>query len=892
MNHQDLLAESCRLALAALTHDLGKFAERAGLDFEAELLEANLQQYARRQEAGGRHWYSHRHAAYTALAIDLQERHFPRLVGEDVAPFAAWSAPDVDDSLINAAARHHRPETFLQWIIATADRVASGFERETFDRYNDAPEETSTRKNHITARQLTLFEQIRLDGERSTEAMQYRYPLRALGPESLFPQSARECESDDKEKAQAEYRKLWDAFAQALTWIPESHQDRLDLWLDHFDTLLATYTHAIPAATAFGVKPEVSLYDHSKAVAALAVALWRYHHDRGDDPQAVASALSRRADWGEPKLLLIQGDLFGIQDFIFAAGGETQRRAAKLLRGRSFYVGLLTECAAMRVLDALALPPTSQITNAAGKFLIVAPNTAATRQALEEVRGELERWFLEHSFGQSGVGLAWLEAACDDFLGDDKPGQRHARFATLTKRLFAQLEQAKAQRFGLCTDAPPAPLFAGFLDAFSNDLGVCQIDGRSPAVTTIEDAGRQIRVSRLAKDQIDLGNWLTRFERLLVSREAIGSQTLEVPIFGYRVSFTGDEETSGRFGPAVRDGVLLRMWDFSLPHPDPERALWQGYARRYINGYVPRFAGDEGDNPWVREKYERADPDTDFDPRPHEPKALNHLAAEDQKLAADNRWLGVRALTTVKGDVDNLGLIFQQGLSQPTFAKMAALSRQMNAFFAVYLPWLCRTSYPNAYTVFAGGDDFFLIGPWHAQIRLARELRREFVRYVAANPDIHFSAGLSMTKPGLPVRHLAELGEQALDAAKTSRPQKDSVTCFGETVPWATFDALGDAGVELDRLAGELRLSTGYLYGLLELVDKAARAHERPENAIWYSYFAYRTRRLLERDRRLAEADRRRLQQELAAGIANNGIERFVGAYRIALFTHLYQARD
>ncbi len=543
MNNQDLLANSCRVALAAMTHDLGKFAERAGVDFEAEVLESNLQQYARRQEAGGRHWYSHRHAAYTALAIDLLEQHFPRLVGEDVAPFAAWSASDVDDSLINAAARHHRPETFLQWIIATADRVASGFERETFDRYNDAPEETSTRRNHITARQLTLFEQIRLDGEVGSGPLQHRYPLRPLCPDSLFPQPAGDCESDDAKGAQGEYRKLWEAFAQALTRIPESHQDRLDLWLDHFDTLLATYTHAIPAATAFGVKPEVSLYDHSKAVAALAVALWRYHHERGDDPEAVAPALSRRSDWGEPKLLLIQGDLFGIQDFIFAAGGETQRRAAKLLRGRSFYVGVLTECAAMKVLDALALPPTSQITNAAGKFLIVTPNTTATRQALEEVRSELDHWFLEHSFGQSGIGLAWLEAACDDFLGgDDTPGQRHVRFGALMKRLFAQLEQAKAQRFGLCGDAAPAPLFAGFLDSFNNTLGVCQIDGRSPAVTTIEDDGRQICVSRLAKDQIDLGNWLTRFERLLVGREGIGSQTLQVPIFGYRVSFTGDEE--------------------------------------------------------------------------------------------------------------------------------------------------------------------------------------------------------------------------------------------------------------------------------------------------------------------------------------------------------------
>jgi len=124
---------------------------------------------------------------------------------------------------------------------------------------------------------------------------------------------------------------------------------------------VAIYAHAIPSATAFGVKPEVSLYDHSKAVAALAVALWRYHHDREDDQDATTAAMRMRTDWDEEKLLLVQGDLFGIQDFIFAAGGETQRRAAKLLRGRSFYVGLLAECAALKVLDALGLPPTSQI---------------------------------------------------------------------------------------------------------------------------------------------------------------------------------------------------------------------------------------------------------------------------------------------------------------------------------------------------------------------------------------------------------------------------------------------------------------------------------------------------------------------------------------------------
>lgn len=896
MTQTDLLAASCRMALAAVLHDLGKFAERAGLEVDPDALATHLQLYARRQESSGRQWYSHRHAAYTALAIDRLESALPPLVGSDMTPFAAWKDPDVDDSLINAAARHHTPETFLQWIIATADRVASGFERETFDKYNDAAEDSGTKLNHITSRQLTLFEQIRLSEGAATTAHTMRYPLEPLSPDSIFPVQVKEAEIGDQAKARSEYLKLWNGFVDALADIPESHRERLDLWLDHFETLWLTFTHAIPSATAFRVKPEVSLYDHSKAVAALAVALWRYHYEPGNDPAAVAAAQRERADWGENKFLLIQGDLFGIQEFIFATGGETQRRAAKLLRGRSFYVGLLTECAALRVLDALALPPTSQIVNAAGKFLIVAPNTPATLDKLATVRAEIDAWFLQHSYGQSGVGLAWLPASCKDFLSDVGTANSHGRFRDLMRRLFAQLERAKAQRFDLCgTDAPP-PLFAGFLDAFDNRRGTCQIDGRSPAVTDIPGRMHKIQLSRLAKDQIDLGNWLTYFKRLLVSRTPILKETLDIDLFGYRIGFTASADETGRFGPEVQADNLLRAWDFSLPAADGSRTLWNGYARRAINAYVPRFQGDAAGDPGLPEKYRGSESDDDLDIGPGEPKTFNHLACEDRTLNARGGWDGIRALTTLKGDVDNLGLIFQQGLEAPTFAKMAALSRQMNAFFAIYLPWLCRTRYPNTYTVFAGGDDFFLLGPWYSQMRLARELRTEFRRYVAANPGIHFSAGLSMTKPGLPVRHLAELGEQALEAAKGSRPEKDCVTCFGQTVPWSTFDALHGAGAELTRLATEIGLSAGYLYGLMELIDKAERIAERPENAIWHSQFAYRTVRMLEiapglrgRDK---EPERRRLMQQLAQVIAQKGIEAFKGAYRIPLFTHLYQVRD
>ena len=289
MNEERRLPASSRVALAALLHDLGKFAERAAIDVETEQLAIHQQLYCpRHEESNGRVWHSHKHAAYTALAFDIIQQHAPELVGDDLFPFADWHSREADDSLVNAAARHHLPNTFLQWIIATADRVASGFEREAFEAYNRAEEGTETGKNHYQARQLALFEQIRLDSDlnRVTPAgLKFRYPLKPLSPESIFPQPREQVEPDNDADAQQQYRALWNGFLEALERIPASHRRALPLWLDHFDTLWQTYTHAIPSATAFGTKPEVSLYDHSKTTAALATALWRYHHDRGDDPE-------------------------------------------------------------------------------------------------------------------------------------------------------------------------------------------------------------------------------------------------------------------------------------------------------------------------------------------------------------------------------------------------------------------------------------------------------------------------------------------------------------------------------------------------------------------------------------------------------------------------------
>jgi len=867
----ELLTATSRVALAAMLHDIGKVAERARIEVDRDRLNTHKNIYCPHFQ--GRP--SHIHAAYSALAIEELEALLPELSGEDMMPFASWGTGDADDSLLNAAAKHHRPETFLQWIVATADRAASGLDRETFDEYN----QKGSGRNHYTTRQWSLFEQIRrrADAPRRMEpelrAPKWRYRLQKLTPASIFPVAAEGYEGADNYVAQTEYRALWNDFKRALQRIPLSHTRNLPLWLDHFDSLWMIFTHAIPAST-FKTEPDVSLYDHSKAVTALATALWRYHYERGDPPVAACAAMEARADWDVPKLLMVQGDLFGIQDFIFAAGGQTEKHAARLLRGRSFYVSLLAECAALRILDSLALPPTSQITNAGGRFLLVAPNTHRTREILHRVRKKLDAWFLRHTYGQAGIGLAWEPACCSDLQSG---GREESPYRDLTDRLFASLEEAKLRRFDLCDAASPPAVFRKYLAQFDNSEP-CQIDGRLPAETEYGE----LKVSRLTRDQIALGRALTRQEHsdtLVISRTAWPSRGLHlsIPIFGFQVCMDQHAALTGADTSSSAVGALLRGWDIALPQPDSDASLWRGWARRFVNSYVPYFAEESS---------------------PARFKDFNELAKQALVSASDgNAPRGVAGLMTIKGDIDDLGVIFRDGLKNRSISRTAALSRQINAFFAVYLPWLCQCEFKETYTVFAGGDDFFLIGPWPQQQELVQRVRKDFHRYVGEHPDIHFSAGLVMTKPGVPVRYLARRGEKALEEAKNygigaGRQSKNAITSFGRTVSWDRFHQLMKLFHDMYDHPFLSKSSYGYKYRLLELVEMQENMARAPQNARWRSLFTYHTWRMLESKYGLTPQERQKWYDSIAQILIEQGIDCHGGDFRVALFPYLYSQRE
>lgn len=850
---------SCRVALAALLHDIGKVYQRTN-QTDSQKLENDKQLYCPRNPQGE---YSHVHAAFTAAAIGLIEKDLPPLSG---APFHG------DDSLINAAAAHHRPETFLQWVIAAADRLSSGFERH--------PDSTISGGNHahITQRLLPVLEGANISNPQKPWekrfSNQYCLELRPLSPASLFPikQKARQLP-----EAAREYQNLWDGFCSALKNIPCAHQQDLALWMDHLDSLLLTYLHAVPSST-YHTLPDVSLYDHLHTTAALATALWRYHHETGlETTQQVE--LSNPQNLNAPKFLLVMGDFTGIQEFIFATGGATQKRANKLLRGRSMMVSMITETAILTVLEKLQLPPTSVVINAAGKFLILAPNTPATLDALQACQTDIRKWFAKNLYYRCSLVLAHLPVSCGDFLSETSGQSQSFVFTQTIRRLFETLDTAKHRDFEWLEPNAPDPVLSWFFQDFNPQLGLCNIDGQLPA----QLQQHNLNLCRIAASQIQIGDAVAKQDYLAVYKTTDSQNPGGLEILGYRLLFSGNPEklknsTNG----------ALRVWDISLPEKDPHAPLFRGLARRNIHAWVPLNSSGE-----VMD--------------------LSEIAASDTLLPPN---AGTKALGVLKGDVDNLGSIFQTGLERTTFARWAGCSRTLNAFFSVVLPYVFQygsSGFPPGhsspqtydfqpvYTVFAGGDDFFLMGPWKTMIHLSLWMRSAFSCYAAQNPQLHFSAAMVMVKPGIPIRILAHTAEDALEQSKNythanGQDTKNALTVFGRTVSWDEMKTLLDLQGLLEKENASFpQFSTSYLYDLLEIVRMEENLQKKKGNLLyhmlWRSRFAYRTARFLEQIKEIDAAARQQHLAKLAQFFVHDGISKHHGNFEIPLFIHLYSQR-
>lgn len=217
-----------------------------------------------------------------------------------------------------------------------------------------------------------------------------------------------------------------------------------------------------------------------------------------------------------------------------------------------------------------------------------------------------------------------------------------------------------------------------------------------------------------------------------------------------------------------------------------------------------------------------------------EPITFKELADESCK----NLESGIKALGILKADVDSMGMFIKNSDISDSFENFNIFSKTLENFFALHIPRKMKENYPNTYTVFAGGDDLFLVSSWDVIFELARFVHEEFERFIK-DKKLSISFGISVAKASTPISYLSQHTEHLLETAKEIDADKNAISAFKQTVKWKNYLSTYH---KLDSVLNQIDtddLNTSFLYRLLDLCKMSKECKSDPINNMWKSKLVY-----------------------------------------------------
>lgn len=459
-------------------------------------------------------------------------------------------------------------------------------------------------------------------------------------------------------------------------------------------------------------------------------------YDRLRVTAAVAVCLKSAPHGAEEPYLLMAADFSGIQNYIFAVARTSVKGVAKRLRARSFLVDAMIQTLAYRVCETAGVPFGNILMLSGGKFYLLLPNTADVVNAVLTIEKETGEYLYRRFAGEISVNMARLT------FGDKGLRDYSATVTELSRRLRTE----KNRPFRPVLTGQEGWLEDKFF--FAKDLAgkhSCPSCGQA-----LVPRGQETCDQCEAQEKI--GGKLAGADCLWFSRE--GGEYELWP--GYWLSFSGQQT----LGAPVRV-EQLNNWE---PRTNMTR---YPLAVRLMANHLPKEGG--------------------------EPLTFSDLA----ELAA-----GSKRLAVLKEDVDILGYLFADGLREKdthygTVSRVSSLSRLLDQFFSGYIGSLLKKDFADVYSVFSGGDDLFLIGPWDRMAELALRIEEDFRRFTGGNTCVTLSAAICAADPKTNVALLAELGEEELKRVKNSAPEvlypgkkgRNGVSFLGDIFSWEDFAA-------------------------------------------------------------------------------------------------------
>ena len=781
MNHSEIPSVH-DVAIGALLHDIGKLMQRAankGLPQAQENRASEiLPVYGDRD--------THRHALWSDAFFDwVKEEQLP------------WPKDVNPDWVRDLAIYHHRPQESYpdapMWVITelvtVANRLASGYEC----RSRDVGEETANGFLRIPLKAIVAS----LDLKDSGHGPEGHHLPGMLDADALIPNPGSKGPGIG-DRTVAGYDEAWRGFQGGWRKLAHAlgHKASPALFEEGLIGLCEQWLWSVPSSIVD--EPDLSLFDHSRTVAAFAAALYLHHEARDEltEPTSIR-------DNARPKFRLLVGDLSGLQSTLFRFRRERIRGLNRILRGRSLRFQFIADAGTRRVLQEFDMPWSAALQTVGGRFLILLPDLGDEEMHIrtDRLRAEFDDWMAREYTGDLGIGLA----LSDPFSAHDLVKERDEDDAAWIERannvrngLAVMAETAKLRQ--LQTPAEQAVLS---LDYPHGVCGACGVRPSEPAGTEVTDA---YCLSCQAEDE--LGRHFPKSHRVL-----IGSGDGGAAIFGLDYGLYGDG----------RDG--LSGWRFGKKGQaaDGPAAFRPGYC------HVPQFSEDE------IERFNKLEDHADI--------AVGNIKTFEvlAEYSARN-GKGRKMLAVLMADVDRLGRLFMEGTGPRwNLARAASLSRMIDGYFSIRLPDMLEKEWPNIYTVYAGGDDLLLLGPWQDIFALASKLHGDFSGFSLGNQAVTLSAGIALLDVKAPVSTAAREARERL--AKVKANGRNGISAIeGMPMAWDVYhQAIENAG-KLDDFLQDGTLSTAALHRFLSLSDSASRVFgdsARPDDHAWRARLGY-----------------------------------------------------
>lgn len=638
---------------------------------------------------------------------------------------------------------------------------------------------------------------------------------------------------------QSDYTDIMQIFIKELKNLYINHKNVFN-YISAIQGLMEEYFWAIPSIT-IAKDNDISIYDHALTTSAIAAVLYKYHKENNtlnmDD-------IDNIRDSKKDKFLFITGDITGIQNFIFNIETINPKGLSKELRGRSFFVGLLGTIISLKILYELDLPPTSKIIDAGGKFIILAPNTESTKKKIKEISEIIIREVILFTGGslipvidyETCFNANYFKRKESDKKDNNKNNDDTENMYVLIKKLQYNMEIAKCKKLNL--NYKDLYFLKAEYEKYLNN-GICDSCKVHPK------NGEECNICNLTKI---LGKLIVKKENGFINFKKIDN-IIYKKIDENTFQFLGFEIS---FGDFCSDAFYSEKI-----HAEKENLA----KTRDISNYIPNIDKKEIGNKIdiQNENIDIIENSLCYYCKNKCESLQDRINIRDSGILTfqciathtpyNNHGIAVDHLALLKGDVDNLGIIFSNGLGENLIlSRYISLSRMINLFFSYYLKFLLYKEFPYIYTVYAGGDDFLLIGPWEQIIEAVLKIREEFQKYVSYNSQLHFSAAINIFRPKEPVLEAAERADELLDEAKDSG--KNKISIFGETNYWDDMQKIIDLKDKLQQYIADGKLNNSALYRFLKYKNlyDLYKQEEKIEYLKYDYLFSYDIRRNLKID--------------------------------------------